>query len=300
MLPIGCVHLKNMPNLNRLCKKLDIDCVAAVVGFDAHGGFSHAVYDGWVVCEEFKETVVMAYREYEQEEAKKLIKKKKDKILSNWARLTKLLLIRERLKLKYESKTSVFCKIDKKGKGVSKCLNEDEKNIIEVNIQAVTSSCVNTEIVGGNLNSVNKNEKNYEKEINDSEMPQTSSTKESAFLKTSSRGRSAVSEKSIKATKLKTKTKTKIKDDYEKEENENIDSDSEDPEFDFKFALRSRRLKNPTRSTKRKHIVESEKESSKEENLHLPTHEKEVLKLVESSKKFDKFGDVNLSESEED
>lgn len=300
MLPIGCVHLKNMPNLNRLCKKLDIDCVAAVVGFDAHGGFSHAVYDGWIVCEEFKETVVMAYREYEQEEAKKLIQKKKDKILSNWARLTKLLLIRERLKLKYESKTSVFCKIDKKGKGVSKCLNEDEKNIIEVNIQPTTSSCVNTEIVGGNLNSVNKNEKNSEKETNDNEMPQTSSTKESAFLKIASRGRSTVSKKHVKPAKLKNKTKNKVKDDYEEEDDENIDSDSEDPEFDFKVSLKSRRLKNLTRNTKRKPIIESDEESSKEENLHLPTHEKEVLKLVEPSKKLDKFGDVNLSESEED
>jgi xeroderma pigmentosum group C-complementing protein len=46
MLPIGCIHLKGMPNLNRICRKLNIDCAAAVVGFDAHGGFSHAVYDG--------------------------------------------------------------------------------------------------------------------------------------------------------------------------------------------------------------------------------------------------------------
>jgi len=46
MLPIGCVHIKGCPNLNRVCRKLNIDCVAAVVGFDAHGGFSHAVMDG--------------------------------------------------------------------------------------------------------------------------------------------------------------------------------------------------------------------------------------------------------------
>ena len=46
MLPIGCVHIKGCPNLNRCCRKLNLDCVAAVVGFDAHGGFSHAVMDG--------------------------------------------------------------------------------------------------------------------------------------------------------------------------------------------------------------------------------------------------------------
>lgn len=43
MLPIGCVHLK-LPNLNRVARKLDIDCVPAVTGFDFHGGYSHAVY----------------------------------------------------------------------------------------------------------------------------------------------------------------------------------------------------------------------------------------------------------------
>lgn len=46
MLPIGCVHLKGYPNMNKVCRKLKVDCVAAVVGFDAHGGFSHAVTDG--------------------------------------------------------------------------------------------------------------------------------------------------------------------------------------------------------------------------------------------------------------
>ncbi|XP_029575929.1 DNA repair protein complementing XP-C cells isoform X2 [Salmo trutta] len=42
MQPIGCVHLR-LPNLQRVAKKLDMDCAAAVTGFDFHGGYSHAV-----------------------------------------------------------------------------------------------------------------------------------------------------------------------------------------------------------------------------------------------------------------
>ncbi|XP_068109166.1 DNA repair protein complementing XP-C cells isoform X2 [Hyperolius riggenbachi] len=42
MLPIGCVHLQ-LPNLHRVARKLDIDCVSAITGFDFHGGYSHPV-----------------------------------------------------------------------------------------------------------------------------------------------------------------------------------------------------------------------------------------------------------------
>jgi len=284
-----------MPNLNRLCKKLNIDCVAAVVGFDAHGGFSHAVYDGWVVCEEFKETVVMAYQEYEQEEAKKLIQKRKDKVIGNWARLVKLLLIRERLKLKYESKSSVFTKINKKGKELSKCLNDEEK--MEVDVKPTKSLHINTEIVGGKLN---KNEQASEQESNQNDIPQTSSTKESALLKVSSRGKSKVANKLAKTKK--SKVKENLKEESEDEESQEIDSNSNsDPEFDFKKVLKNRRQKNPPRNTKKKAIIESDaEESSKEENSNPAKSAQAPLKIEEPLKKLDKDGDVNLSESEED
>lgn len=43
MLPVGCVQLK-LPNLNRVARKLNIDCAQAITGFDFHGGYSHPVY----------------------------------------------------------------------------------------------------------------------------------------------------------------------------------------------------------------------------------------------------------------
>ncbi len=42
MIPVGCVHLR-LPNLHRVARKLNIDCAAAVTGFDYHCGFAHAV-----------------------------------------------------------------------------------------------------------------------------------------------------------------------------------------------------------------------------------------------------------------
>lgn len=50
-----------MPGLNRVAKKLDIDCAPAVVGWDFHGGGSHPVLDGFIVCEEFKDVLLDAW-----------------------------------------------------------------------------------------------------------------------------------------------------------------------------------------------------------------------------------------------
>lgn len=49
--------------LNKVCKKLNVDCASAIVGFDFHGGWSHPVYDGFVVCEEFGDTVIAAWEQ---------------------------------------------------------------------------------------------------------------------------------------------------------------------------------------------------------------------------------------------
>ncbi|KAG8128084.1 hypothetical protein E2320_014981 [Naja naja] len=86
MLPIGCVQL-NLPSLHRVARKLDIDCVPAVTGFDFHGGYSHPVTEGYVICEEYKEVL-----------------KREKRVLGNWKLLVKGLLIKERLKKRYSTK----------------------------------------------------------------------------------------------------------------------------------------------------------------------------------------------------
>ncbi|PNF35257.1 hypothetical protein B7P43_G04796 [Cryptotermes secundus] len=100
MLPRGTVHLQ-VPGLNRVARKLGIDCAPAVIGFDFHCGGSHPVLDGFVVCEEYKDTLLDAWTQ-EQDEAEKRQREKLEKrVYGNWRLLIKGLLIRERLKKRY-------------------------------------------------------------------------------------------------------------------------------------------------------------------------------------------------------
>lgn len=118
MLPYGTVHLKRkkpvynfmnlkkiisfpVPNLNKVCKKLGIDCASAIVGFDFHGGWSHPVYNGFVVCKEFEEVVTEAWFQEEEEQEKKETEKREKRIYGNWKKLIKGLLIKARLQAKY-------------------------------------------------------------------------------------------------------------------------------------------------------------------------------------------------------
>ncbi|XP_070695808.1 DNA repair protein complementing XP-C cells [Pempheris klunzingeri] len=103
MLPVGCVHLR-LPNLHRVARKLDVDAAPAVTGFDFHGGYSHAVTDGYIVCEEHEEILRAAWVEEQELQRQKEKEKKEKRAISNWTLLVKGLLIRERLKQRYGKK----------------------------------------------------------------------------------------------------------------------------------------------------------------------------------------------------
>ncbi|OCT85789.1 DNA repair protein complementing XP-C cells isoform X2 [Xenopus laevis] len=103
MLPIGCVQLR-VPNLHRVARKLDIDCVQAITGFDFHCGFSHPVTDGYVVCEEHKDILLSAWENEQANIEQKQKEKREKRALGNWKLLIKGLLIRERLKARYGNK----------------------------------------------------------------------------------------------------------------------------------------------------------------------------------------------------
>uniref|UniRef100_A0A8C5T5F6 p125 n=1 Tax=Malurus cyaneus samueli TaxID=2593467 RepID=A0A8C5T5F6_9PASS len=118
MMPVGCVQLK-LPNLNRVARKLNIDCAQAITGFDFHGGYSHPVTDGYVVCEEHKEVLIAAWENEQAEIEKKEKEKREKRALGNWKLLTKGLLIRERLKQRYSIKTEPSGPETEKGEGFS-------------------------------------------------------------------------------------------------------------------------------------------------------------------------------------
>ncbi|CAG5116804.1 unnamed protein product, partial [Candidula unifasciata] len=100
MLPLGTVQVRGQ-GLQRVAKKLNIDVAPAMVGWDSHSGFSHPVFDGFIVCEEFADTLMAAWLE-DQEIQKQREQERKDKqVYDNWRRLIRGLLIRERLKTKF-------------------------------------------------------------------------------------------------------------------------------------------------------------------------------------------------------
>ena len=65
------MHLFVVPGLNKIARKLDIDCVPAMVGWEAHCGFSHPILDGFIVCTEFQDTLLDAWNRHQEEEEKK-------------------------------------------------------------------------------------------------------------------------------------------------------------------------------------------------------------------------------------
>ncbi|XP_044744438.1 DNA repair protein complementing XP-C cells homolog [Coccinella septempunctata] len=100
MLPKKCVHLR-LPGLNKTARRLNIDCASAIVGFDFHGGWSHPVYDGFIVCEEYEDKLVAAWNMEQEEQEKKDQEKYEKRVYGNWKKLIRGLMIRERLKAKY-------------------------------------------------------------------------------------------------------------------------------------------------------------------------------------------------------
>ncbi|XP_035991059.1 DNA repair protein complementing XP-C cells isoform X1 [Fundulus heteroclitus] len=104
MIPVGCVHLR-LPNLHRVARKLNLDAAPAVTGFDYHGGYSHAVTDGYIVCEEDEEILRAAWVEDQAIQKQKEKEKKEKRAIASWTLLVKGLLIRERLKQRYSQKS---------------------------------------------------------------------------------------------------------------------------------------------------------------------------------------------------
>ncbi|XP_040576429.1 DNA repair protein complementing XP-C cells homolog [Lepeophtheirus salmonis] len=101
MLPKGTVHIP-ISGIIRLAKKLDIDFAPAVIGWDYHIGGSHPVIDGIIVCTEVQDLIMDAWNNDEDVKSTQYYEKRVLRILSNWRKLTKGLILRERFKLKYK------------------------------------------------------------------------------------------------------------------------------------------------------------------------------------------------------
>uniref|UniRef100_A0A182K5T0 Rad4 beta-hairpin domain-containing protein n=1 Tax=Anopheles christyi TaxID=43041 RepID=A0A182K5T0_9DIPT len=100
MLPKGTVHLQ-LPGLNRICRRMRIDCAQAITGFEYRNGGCQAVYDGFVVCEEFRDRVLDEWYREQVELQEKEDERRRKRIYGNWRRLIMGLCIRKKLKDRY-------------------------------------------------------------------------------------------------------------------------------------------------------------------------------------------------------
>ncbi|KAI5702624.1 hypothetical protein M8J75_002241 [Diaphorina citri] len=101
MLPIGTVHLQ-LPQLQRIARKLNIDCAPAMVGFEPCRFGSRPVMDGWVVCEEFRDVLLDAWNQEYDEKTKAENEKRRKRAKANWRKLVRCLRVKKRLELRYQ------------------------------------------------------------------------------------------------------------------------------------------------------------------------------------------------------
>jgi hypothetical protein len=336
MLPRGCVHLRNMPNLVKVCRKLNIDCAAAVVGFDAHGGFSHAVYDGWVLCEEFKETVTAAYIEEEREANRKMLEKKQERILHNWKHLVKSLLIREKLQLKYDGfSNKKVIKAKSMANDLKYMANNDKFGDDDDDESEKEDREEKKKTVGGKLNQL-WSKKSEIQDSNQSEfsdlkpVASVQATSSSALLNLNKRKAAAKKETdtAVKSSKKNSRNRASTKakgparskrqnkkaseessaestPDNESDENNEVGND-DDPEYDFKKSLRRRTRRSVAAS--KKPIVESNSENV-DDDIESNYSSAKALIATENNHnqvkntqalKLDENGDLKLSESEDE
>ncbi|KAM3283265.1 DNA repair protein RAD4 isoform X1 [Capsicum chacoense] len=99
-LPPGTVHLR-LPRLVPVAQRLKIDFAPAMVGFEFRNGRSLPVYEGIVVCTEFKDAILEAYTEEEVRREAKERRKTEAEALSRWYQLLASLVTRQRLQNRY-------------------------------------------------------------------------------------------------------------------------------------------------------------------------------------------------------
>eukprot|EP00092_Neocalanus_flemingeri_P034789 GFUD01037861.1.p1 GENE.GFUD01037861.1~~GFUD01037861.1.p1 ORF type:complete len:898 (+),score=341.47 GFUD01037861.1:69-2762(+) len=100
MLPVGCVQIP-INGMARVIRQTGIDAAPAMVGWDFSGGGAHPVYDGYVVCQENAEALMDAWSIEQELKLAREEEKREKRVLSNWKRLVKGLMFREKIQTKY-------------------------------------------------------------------------------------------------------------------------------------------------------------------------------------------------------
>ncbi|VAI73029.1 unnamed protein product [Triticum turgidum subsp. durum] len=106
-LPPGTVHLSK-PRIFQVAKRLGIDYAPAMIGFDYRSGRCAPVFDGIVVCAEFKNAILEAYKEEEERRQAAERKQEEAQALSRWYQLLCSIVTRQRLKESYNARSAAL------------------------------------------------------------------------------------------------------------------------------------------------------------------------------------------------
>ncbi|KAM3209367.1 hypothetical protein ACQJBY_063821 [Aegilops geniculata] len=92
----------------KVAKRLGIDYAPAMIGFDYRSGRCAPVYDGIVVCAEFKNAILEAYKEEEERRQAAERKQEEAQALSRWYQLLCSIVTRQRLKESYNARSAAL------------------------------------------------------------------------------------------------------------------------------------------------------------------------------------------------
>ncbi|KAI9992499.1 hypothetical protein PInf_017918 [Phytophthora infestans] len=99
-IPRGAVHLC-LPRIDAIAESLGIDFAPAVVGFEVRNGRPMPKMSGVVVATSHEEMLLDAHAERQQQTIEKALAHNQKLVLRRWAKLTKRLLLRQRLEDDY-------------------------------------------------------------------------------------------------------------------------------------------------------------------------------------------------------
>lgn len=119
-LPPGTVHLR-LPRVFYVAKRLEIDYAPAMVGFEFRNGRATPVFDGIVVCTEFKDAILEAYAEEEERRAAAEKKQNEAQAISRWYQLLSSIITRQKLNSCYGdgSSSQAFRNIQDKNNAIN-------------------------------------------------------------------------------------------------------------------------------------------------------------------------------------
>ncbi|KAL1213060.1 DNA repair protein RAD4 [Cardamine amara subsp. amara] len=104
-LPPGTVHLR-FPRIFAVAKRFGIDYAPAMVGFEYRSGHATPIFEGIVVCTEFKDTILEAYAEEQEKREEEERRRNEAQAASRWYQLLSSILTRERLKNRYANSSN--------------------------------------------------------------------------------------------------------------------------------------------------------------------------------------------------